>query len=129
MSWDWRGCESYDKHWVDEVEKRVGVLCGHEMSIKLKEKFTIIRPTMLYNTECWAIKKQGKIWLVWNVNGLVEIQRKIWFKNLLRDIVVPYWWKDEGVTCYGLVMCYVEQLMHQWENVSLLKLRIGNKKR
>ena len=114
---------------MDEVEKRIRVLCSHKMSIKLKEKFTIIRPTMLYNTKCWAIKKPGKIWLVWNVNGLVEIQGKIWFKISLRDIGVPYRWKDEGATFYGLVMHYEEQLNHQWEKVSLLKLRVGNKKR
>ena len=35
-------------------------LCDGKMPIKLKEKFyrTVIRPAMLYGSECWAIKRQ-----------------------------------------------------------------------
>ena len=37
-----------------------GVLCDGKMPIKLKGKFyrTVIRPAMLYSSECWAIKRQ-----------------------------------------------------------------------
>ena len=37
-----------------------GVLCDHRIPIKLKRTFYrfVIRPAMLYGTECWAIKKQ-----------------------------------------------------------------------
>ena len=36
------------------------VLCDRRISLRLKEKFykMIIRLTMLYGTECWAVKKQ-----------------------------------------------------------------------
>ena len=36
------------------------VLCDGKMPIKLKGKFyrTVIRPAMLYGSECWAIKRQ-----------------------------------------------------------------------
>ena len=37
-----------------------GVLCDGKIPLKLKEKFhrTTIRPTLLYDLECWAIKYQ-----------------------------------------------------------------------
>ncbi|KAM3012532.1 hypothetical protein FF2_031104 [Malus domestica] len=37
-----------------------GVLCDRRRPLKLKGKFfrTTIRPTMLYGTECWAVKHQ-----------------------------------------------------------------------
>ena len=37
-----------------------GVLCERRIPIKLKRTFyrSVIRPSMLYGTECWAIKKQ-----------------------------------------------------------------------
>ena len=36
-----------------------GVLCDRNIPLWLKEKFyrTAIRPTLLYDTECWAIKR------------------------------------------------------------------------
>ena len=37
-----------------------GVLCDKRMPIKLKAKCykTIVRPTMLYGTECWATNRE-----------------------------------------------------------------------
>ena len=37
----------------------IGVLCDCNMPLSLKEKFyrTALRPSLLYGTECWAIKK------------------------------------------------------------------------
>ena len=37
-----------------------GVLCDRNMPLSLKGKFcrTVVRPSLLYGTECWAIKKQ-----------------------------------------------------------------------
>jgi hypothetical protein len=37
-----------------------GVLCDPRVSLKLKSKFyrTVIRPTMLYGTECWPTKRR-----------------------------------------------------------------------
>ena len=37
-----------------------GVLCDRNMSLNLKRKFykTAIKPSLLYDTECWANKKQ-----------------------------------------------------------------------
>ena len=37
-----------------------GVLCDRRIPLRSKENFykTAIRPTMLYGTECWAVKKQ-----------------------------------------------------------------------
>ena len=39
---------------MDEVEKRIGVVCDHRITIKLKEKFykIAIRPSVLYGTKC-----------------------------------------------------------------------------
>jgi len=36
------------------------VLCNKKVPLKLKGKFyrTIVRPAMLYGTECWAVKSQ-----------------------------------------------------------------------
>ena len=42
------------------MESATEVLCDRNMPLSLKEKFyrTAIRPSLLYGTECWAIKKQ-----------------------------------------------------------------------
>jgi len=39
-----------------------GVLCDKKVPLKLKGKFyrTVVRPPMLYGTECWAVKSQHK---------------------------------------------------------------------
>lgn len=54
----------------------LSVLCDTKVSLKLKGKFhnTIVRLTMLYETECWIIKNQHK-------NKIVETQL-MWFSNV-----------------------------------------------
>ncbi len=39
-----------------------GVMCDRKMPVELKDKVfkTIIRPTMTYGSECWAVKKKDK---------------------------------------------------------------------
>ena len=39
-----------------------GVICDRKMSVELKYKVlkTIIRPTMTYGSECWAVKKKDE---------------------------------------------------------------------
>ena len=36
-----------------------GVMCDKKMPIKLKDKIykTIVKPAMIYGSECWAVKK------------------------------------------------------------------------
>ena len=42
---------------IDEVEKHIRSTCDCRRLIKLKRHFikTIIRPGMLYGTECWVV--------------------------------------------------------------------------
>lgn len=50
-------------HWIKAcwIEQRsvIGILCDLRVIARLKEKFyrTAIRPSMLYGTECWTVKK------------------------------------------------------------------------
>lgn len=39
-----------------------GILCDMKIPIKLKGKFdkSVVRPTMLYDSECWAVDKEIK---------------------------------------------------------------------
>ena len=41
-------------------KKATGVLCDRRMPVEVNGKFyrIVIRPTMLYGSECWATKKQ-----------------------------------------------------------------------
>ena len=42
------------------MESAVEVLCDRNMPLSLKGKFykTVVKPSLLYGTECWANKKQ-----------------------------------------------------------------------
>lgn len=42
--------------------KASGVICDIKVPLKLKEIFygTTIRPTILYETECWAVKQSTR---------------------------------------------------------------------
>ena len=48
--------------WV-KWRKTTGIICDRKVEDKIKEKFyrtPTIRPTMLYGSECWAIKRKHK---------------------------------------------------------------------
>src|SRR5215469_6558548 len=44
---------------MDEVEGGKGVLCDKKVPLKVKGKFyaTVVRPSMTYASECWALRK------------------------------------------------------------------------
>ncbi|KAL5166070.1 FHA domain-containing protein FHA2 [Glycine soja] len=62
--------------------KASGVLCDAKVPIKLKEKFyrTAVRPTILYGTECWAVKSQHE-----NKVGVAEMRMLRWMCGKTRQ--------------------------------------------
>ncbi|KAL5159917.1 Release factor glutamine methyltransferase [Glycine soja] len=62
--------------------KASGVLCDAKVPIKLKGKFyrTAVRPTMLYGTECWAVKSQHE-----NKVGVAEMRMLRWICGKTRQ--------------------------------------------
>ena len=55
----WR-CEPSNQSRMDQVAQASGVLCDERVPQKLEDMFyrTAIRPTMLYDAECWLTKRQ-----------------------------------------------------------------------
>ncbi|RZB84080.1 LINE-1 reverse transcriptase-like [Glycine soja] len=55
--------------------KASGMLCDAKIPIKLKGKFyrTVVRPAILYGTECWAVKSQHE-----NKVGVAEMRMLRW---------------------------------------------------
>ena len=60
-----------EESWTEKVERKVqagwckwrepsGILCDKRVPLKLKGKYysTVVRPVMIYLSECWAIKKR-----------------------------------------------------------------------
>ena len=47
------------ERWRDQFDYVLGVMCDKNMPIKLKNKIykTIVKPAMIYGSECWAVKK------------------------------------------------------------------------
>ena len=47
------------ERWRDQFDYVSGVKCDKKMPIKLKDKIykTIVKPAMIYGSECWAVKK------------------------------------------------------------------------
>ena len=47
------------ERWRDQFDYVSGVMCDKNMPIKLKNKIykTIVKPAMIYGSECWAVKK------------------------------------------------------------------------
>jgi len=68
----------------------LSVLCDKKVLLKLKGKFyrTTVRPTMLYGTECWAVKSQHE-----NQVSVTEMRRmrriQTWF--MIADILIRPW--------------------------------------
>ncbi|KAH1199390.1 hypothetical protein GmHk_18G052760 [Glycine max] len=62
--------------------KASGVLCDANVPIKLKGKFyrTAVRPTILYGTECWAVKSQHE-----NKVGVAEMRMLRWMCGKTRQ--------------------------------------------
>ncbi|KAL5171178.1 hypothetical protein HKD37_11G032712 [Glycine soja] len=62
--------------------KASGVLCDAKVPIKLKGKFyrTAVRPTILYETECWAVKSQHE-----NKVGVAEMRMLRWMCGKTRQ--------------------------------------------
>ncbi|KAH1189471.1 Cytochrome P450 704C1 [Glycine max] len=62
--------------------KASGVLCDAKVPIKLKGKFywTAVRPTILYGTECWAVKSQHE-----NKVGVAEMRMLRWMCGKTRQ--------------------------------------------
>ncbi|KAL2947084.1 hypothetical protein AAZX31_20G050700 [Glycine max] len=62
--------------------KASGVLCDAKVPIKLKGKFyrTAVRPTILYRTECWAVKSQHE-----NKVGVAEMRMLRWMCGKTRQ--------------------------------------------
>ncbi|KAH1228331.1 Craniofacial development protein 2 [Glycine max] len=62
--------------------KASGVVCDAKVPIKLKGKFyrTAVRPTILYGTECWAVKSQHE-----NKVGVAEMRMLRWMCGKTRQ--------------------------------------------
>ena len=58
-----------------------GVLCDKKVPIKLKDKVykTVIKPTMTYGAECWAVRKKDE-----NRLHVAEMRMLIWIRGKTR---------------------------------------------
>jgi len=62
-----------------------GVLCDKKVPLKLKGKFyqTTVRPTLLYGTECWAVKSQHE-----NQVSVAEMRMLRWMSGKTRHDMI-----------------------------------------
>ena len=58
-----------------------GVLCDKKVPIKLKDKVykTVIKPTMTYEAECWAVRKKDE-----NRLHVAEMRMQRWIRGMAR---------------------------------------------
>ncbi len=63
------------------MEAADGVLCDKKVPIKLKDKVykTVIKPTMTYGAECWAVRKKDEIRL-----HVAELRMLRWIRGNTR---------------------------------------------
>ena len=56
----WKGCRWTNKSRLVTMEELSGVIYDKKVPVKLKSKLykTVVRPAMVYGSECWALRKQ-----------------------------------------------------------------------
>ena len=81
-----------------------GVMCDNKMPIKLKDNIykTIVKPAMIYGSECWAVKKNDTQKL-----HTTEMRMLIWARCKTKKYHINNEdiWREANVepmtTCYG----------------------------
>ena len=62
---------------MEQYKQLTGVLCNKKVPIKLKDKVykTVIKPTMTYGAECWAVRKKDQ-----NILHVAEMRMVRWIR-------------------------------------------------
>ena len=70
-----------DVAWM-KLKQLTGVLCDKKVPIKLKDKVyeTVIKPTMAYGAECWAVRKKDE-----NRLHVAEMRMLRWIRSKTRN--------------------------------------------
>ena len=87
-----------------------GVLCDKKVLIKLKDKVykTVIKPTMTYGTECWAVRKKDE-----NRLHVAEMRMLRWIRgNTRKDHVRNKTMQEDAKVCH--ISTFLRQKPLHW---------------